>query len=224
MMKQVSIFALKTEGVLQAPAYPIAPARLFQLQRMPNPEARARSLAAELLLCWSVRHFRPLHVPSPPLRSYLPQGKPFFAENPAFAFSMSHSQDWAVLAVCDVPIGIDLEVKRQNRPHVVARYFHEQEKQDFFALPETRQAGAFYELWTLKESVVKATGAGMHLPFSQFAVSLSPVPRVAGLESPFSLFLAPFLENYCLGGCVQTEEPVSSTLRILSLEEALRGS
>lgn len=221
-MKTVSIFALPIEGVLQFPSYPIAPSRLLECNRMLRPEARARSLAAELLLCWAVRHMRPAHVPSPPLRSYLPQGKPYFRENPDFAFSLSHAEEWAVLAVSDVPLGIDLEKTGKGGAPVVARFFHEQEKKFFDTLPESQQEDAFCKLWVLKESVVKALGTGMHFPFSRFAVSLTPTPSVCGLETSAQLFLHPFSEEYRLGGCVLTDESVSPSLQILSLDEVLK--
>ncbi|MDR3767216.1 MAG: 4'-phosphopantetheinyl transferase superfamily protein [Butyricicoccus sp.] len=221
-MKKVSIFALPIDGVLQCSEYPIAPSRLLELKRIIRPEARARSLAAELLLCWAVRYMQPAHVPIPPLRSYLPQGKPYFRENPDFAFSLSHAEEWAVLAVGDTPLGIDLEKLGKGGAPIVSRFFHEQEKEFFHSLAPSQQADAFCKFWVLKESVVKALGTGMHFPFSQFAVSLQPTLLVCGLEHPAQLFLHPFSEGYRLGGCVLTNEPVSSSLRMLTLDEVLK--
>lgn len=221
MMKQVQVFAMRTEGVLQQPALPVASERLAQLTRIPKEKARAQSTAAELLLCWAVRHLRPPHIPIPPVRRVHPQGKPYFPQNPDFCFSISHAGSWAVLAVADVPIGIDVERVGPNRPRLVSRYFSAQEQTYFFSLPQAQQADAFYRLWVLKEAAVKALGAGMHRPLASFSIQLAPPMRVDGIQPRLSPFLLPFAEGYRLGGCVQTAEEIAPSLRLLTLDEVL---
>ena len=219
-MKQVGVFALPTEGVLQRTGYPIAPERWAALRRIPHEAARAQSIAAELLLCWAVRQFKPQGVPVPPVRSLSPKGKPYFAQNPGFAFSLSHAGDWAVLAVCDAPVGVDIEAVGQDRPQVVARFFHPREQDAYFALPEDARTDAFYTLWVRKEAVVKALGDGMHRPFASFAVPLPPACTVHGLDQPAALFSLPFPGPYKLGGCVLSPGPVQARLQVLSLDQA----
>lgn len=219
-MKHVPVFAFCIRDLPRVTEYPIAPTRMEELRRIAKPAARAQSLAGELLLCWAVRRLRPQHVPIPPVRSYLPQGKPYFSENPEFCFSISHAGQWAVLAVSDAPIGIDVECAGPNRPRLVARFFHPQEIAYFQSLPPQNQADAFYRLWVLKEGAVKAVGTGMHRPFSGFAVSLEPL-RVQGFASQLSPFLVDFDPDYRLGGCVQTDCPVCPQLRVLSPQELI---
>lgn len=213
-MMQLSIWAMRTDRVAHADLAIIAPARLEHLMRMPKPDARARSIAAELLLCQAVRRYKPPYVPIPPVRSIGRYGKPYFAENPNFHFSISHAGHWAVFAHAPVPLGIDVEQIGENRPKVVQRFFHPDEQEWYASLPEEQQTKAFYRLWVLKESVVKSSGLGMHLPFSRFSVSIAPRLQAAGLPHPTSLFLLPFPDSYQLGGCVQTEEVVQPVLHI----------
>lgn len=218
-MKPVFLHAARVLSSVSAT--PIAPTRLRQLERL-HPEARRRSMTAELLLCHAVRTLRPSEVPIPPVRCTAPWGKPYLAENPAFQFSLSHSGEWAVLAISDAPVGVDIERCSAPKPAVVRRFFHPQEQSAFFSLPEDEQLPAFYDWWVLKESAVKAIGCGMHRPFSSFSVSLGPSPQLHGFTEPARLACIPFCDKaYRLGLCVLTEEPICPSLQVLSPAELL---
>ncbi len=214
-MRNVFLFAARIAPIDPAAALPAAPERLRQLEQIRHPDARLRSLTAELLLCYVVRKLRPARISIPPIRQTTAQGKPYFAENPAFQFSISHSGDWVILAVSDVPLGVDLERRGAAKPQVVRRYFHKSEQDFFFSLPAARQAEAFYAFWVLKESAVKARGTGMHLPFSRFAVSLDP-PRLNGFSCETRLMLPGFCDPaYALGLCALTGEKLHPSLEVV---------
>lgn len=201
-MHTVTVTAMHTGCLRPADALSIAPSRMAEIERIQKPEARAQSLAGELLLCQAVAKLRPAGIPCPPVRSLLPQGKPYFPENPDFHFSITHAGTWAVLATSDVPVGIDLERIGAPRPHIVRRYCHPDEQAWFSALPESAQTDAFYRLWVLKESIVKALGTGMHRPFKTFSVRPETL-RVEGLSGSAALALPAFPDaDYCLGLCV----------------------
>jgi phosphopantetheinyl transferase len=84
-------------------------------------------------------------------------GKPFIDGGPHF--SISHSGDWAVIAVCDSPVGFDIEAVAPARDvaGIARRAFH----------PSERCAAAlggldmFYRIWTAKESYMKMLGRGI---------------------------------------------------------------
>ncbi len=82
--------------------------------------------------------------------------KPFLANCP-YQFNLSHSGDYLVLAVGDVPIGVDIEKITRVRPKVMERYFSDSEKEKV----AKEGADAFYEIWTKKESYIKYTGNGL---------------------------------------------------------------
>lgn len=70
-------------------------------------------------------------------------------------FNISHSGKYAVCAVSDVPVGIDIEkmtdFKRRERYMLFSK-----EESDY--VNETEEAERFYTLWTMKEAYIKAVG------------------------------------------------------------------
>lgn len=88
------------------------------------------------------------------------QGKPFVAGGPHF--NLSHSADRAVLAVCaDAEVGVDIEAVRpvERLEALAERIMSPAELAEFNAAPD--RPAFFFEVWTRKESVVKARGDGI---------------------------------------------------------------
>lgn len=76
------------------------------------------------------------------------------------AISLSHSGDWVACAVADSPaIGIDIEAHRPDRdfPALIEAAFGPDERIEAAA----GGIAGFYRLWTLREAIAKATGAGI---------------------------------------------------------------
>lgn len=79
-------------------------------------------------------------------------GKPYVDGNPLF-FSLSHSGKHGMIAVCDRPVGVDLEIyKNKNRYALTARFpFDEQ--------LEILTEKDFLIHWTVREAFVKMRGS-----------------------------------------------------------------
>jgi 4'-phosphopantetheinyl transferase len=90
------------------------------------------------------------------------------------SFNISHTNELIVLAVTrDGPIGIDVEwMRREISLEVANRYFSPIEVAGLQALPAARQKRRFLDLWTLKESYIKARGMGLSIPLSKFSFDL----------------------------------------------------
>lgn len=91
------------------------------------------------------------------------QGKPHLAGTAAHTldFNVSHSGDWLACAVtAQAPVGVDLEVCSPKRRvmTLARRFFREEEVAALVRCSATAQCDRFYDLWTLKESAVKARG------------------------------------------------------------------
>ena len=108
-----------------------------------------------------------------------PWGRPRIATPTAPAgltFNLSHTQGCvACLIGRGRALGVDVEDSAANRPHVLElaeRFFSPSEAAALYALPLERQYDRFYELWTLKESYIKARGTGLSLGLSRFSFSV----------------------------------------------------
>ena len=113
-------------------------------------------------------------------------GRPFLADLPAGAtghlsFNLTHTDGLIALAVArNAEIGIDAEhLGRHYAPTLAASVFASDEVEALQALAATQQHLRFVELWTLKESYMKARGLGLRLPLDQFSVDLRTDGRIA---------------------------------------------
>jgi 4'-phosphopantetheinyl transferase len=87
------------------------------------------------------------------------EGKPFFVQMPDVHFNLSHSRALLLCGGGNSPIGVDIEVIRP-RGERLPEYVLSPEELAWFQERGRRWAD-FYTLWTLKESRVKQTGAGL---------------------------------------------------------------
>lgn len=116
-----------------------------------------------------------------------PYGKPFI-RNSDTQFNLSHSKQWAVLAVgIDCELGVDVESTsdRHSTLSIAQNYFHADEiaQLEKFTL-ETEQQEYFFRLWTLKESFVKALGTGISTGLDKMNFSIHDNQKIAANFSP----------------------------------------
>jgi phosphopantetheinyl transferase len=100
-------------------------------------------------------------------------GKPVLAENnrQKVNFNISHSRDLLVIAISDQSqIGIDVEYfdPRINPRQASSVAFSPAEIE--FLKNKKYLAPIFFEIWTCKEAILKATGAGFSYPSNRFSV------------------------------------------------------
>ena len=163
------------------------PERMRKISRLAREEDRLRSLAAGLLLC---------DVLGAPEILYEEGGKPRASGGPHF--SLSHSGDYALLAVDGGPVGVDTEKWEtwfgDEWPALSRALFHEEER---IALTKngTPSVEMFFDMWTLKESYLKMLGTGLSAEPSGFAVKIEG--RRARVESDPGAYL----RLYDLEGC-----------------------
>ena len=63
------------------------------------------------------------------------------------------------------------------------RYFSTEEARQLRATPQSEQRDFFFQLWTLKESYIKARGMGLAIPLEQFSFDISG-PRISVSFAP----------------------------------------
>jgi len=136
-------------------------------------------------------------------------GKPYLPDAPDFQFNLSHSGGWVVCAVGEAPLGVDLQRERPLH-RAVFRHFAPAERAWLEALPAPERERAFFDLWVLKESYLKAMGTGLSGGLDAVSFTLTPV----ALSDPdCRAALTPFPEaGYHLGVCVRGREPLKVEL------------
>lgn len=80
-------------------------------------------------------------------------------------FNLSHSGDYVILGVGDCQLGVDIEKVSKFHSNVAKRMFTTKE-QSWLGEDVKR----FYQLWTLKESVMKACSKGLAIAANSFEV------------------------------------------------------
>jgi 4'-phosphopantetheinyl transferase len=115
-----------------------------------------------------------------------PTGKPQLADVDGVAFSTSHADGLAIVAVATGgEVGVDIERIRAmpDALDIARRFFTEHEAAHLSAIAGPMRSAAFLRLWTRKEAYVKALGHGLALPLDDFEVLEPVVPPSARLWS-----------------------------------------
>lgn len=104
-------------------------------------------------------------------------GKPNLTGHLDWSFNASHSEDWFVCAVSSHErLGVDVEALHEfaDAPAIAARFFTICEQGSLRGLGAADRLVGFFECWTRKEALVKATGLGLTLPLASFDVAVGP--------------------------------------------------
>ena len=129
-------------------------ARLEKAVRLFSSEKRKESAGAGLLLARILPRF-------------LASAEEVFADergkllHPRLFLSLAHGGGMAVLAVGERPVGCDVEKFSRVRETVMRRFSKEERAFVQEAAGERAREGAFYRIWTGKESYLKRTGEGL---------------------------------------------------------------
>ena len=97
-------------------------------------------------------------------------GKPLLKDAQDVHFNLSHSGDLVMCVVSAREVGCDVELVKDGRLGVAQRFFTPGECR-FIGLGEDERVKneRFFRLWTLKESFIKANGAGLSIPLNTFS-------------------------------------------------------
>ncbi|MDW6093412.1 4'-phosphopantetheinyl transferase superfamily protein [Vibrio rhizosphaerae] len=103
-------------------------------------------------------------------------GKPAIAGTPSLWFNISHSNGVGVLLLSrSGDVGVDIEFKKKDSQilKIARRFFHRQEMAQLESLPSKDVYRQARQLWTLKESYIKAIGKGLAHPLNSFWFDLN---------------------------------------------------
>lgn len=190
----------------------VSPAEIRELRDLLAPDEVARALRLRLghlrdtfvVGRGRLRQILGLATGYPPATLSLgvdPGGKPRLDSPPGdrLRFNVSHSRGLMLCAVgIDRPLGIDVEHVSLDTEweDLATRFLASAERRAIAALSLAARRSAFFDCWTRKEAVLKATGDGLTRPLGSFAVSVDPQQAEVlacdpALGRPESWLLAP---------------------------------
>lgn len=174
--------------------------RRKRLSGLKPEEKRRESITAELLLNFALRDAAaaPLGI------SVEYNGKPYIAGCPLH-FNLSHSGGRVICAVCEYPIGADIQKLSPYKPALSSRFFTGEE-QAYLSESDNKDID-FTRIWSLKESYIKALGTGLSMPLNSFSVISGKTIGMA--ETGFDSF---WLEDYCIALCVPGHTEIDKEL------------
>lgn len=139
-----------------------------RVQRLAREDDRLRSAAAEHLARRMLSERLRL-APEEIRLGQLESGQPTVDGLTCF-ISLSHSGRWAMCALCDTPVGADIEVIGNRGRRTVSRICSEPEKEYIFSSGEFDPI-RFFRVWTAKEACVKRSGEGISAGLSSCTVA-----------------------------------------------------
>ncbi len=118
------------------------------------------------------------------LVAYGENGKPYLPEHPHIHYNLSHSGGMAMAVFADAEAGCDVERIRQADMELAEHFFTPQEYAYIAGQRQEMRDWAFYRLWTLKESFVKAVGAGLAMALDSFCITILPDGSIGNCPGP----------------------------------------
>jgi len=154
-----------------------------------------------------------------------PHGRPSISTPhlPALEFNISHSADLVVLGITsDRALGIDVESMEAREVDIdgLDRYFAPQESAALLALAPPERRRRFFDLWTLKESYIKARGMGLAIALDSFrfeltgerGLTLAMRPDLRDSPQHWRLWQLPLRPRYVAAVCAARGDDASPQL------------
>ncbi|TKH96149.1 4'-phosphopantetheinyl transferase family protein [Bacillus cereus] len=174
MTKMISVYAIKKPRVIDENRYNIlikivSADKRRKIESYVNKEDSYRSLLGDVLIRSIIcKKYKVLNQNIE--YEYNKYGKPYWKGKSDFFFNISHSGDWIVGITDNAPVGIDVEEIHNIKLDFVSQFFSAMEVKNLNAKPYTERINHFYDIWTLKESYIKALGKGLSIPLDSFTI------------------------------------------------------
>ncbi len=156
--------------------------RRVKTARYNNREVAVTSVAAGLLLEEIVEEKLKL-LPDDIHISEGESGKPYICGYEDFNYNLSHSGEYVVMAYGDSPLGIDIERIHkdgmQKKDIAVAKRCFTADEYLYITGDDKKVPDRFCMIWTMKESYLKLTGAGISVPLNSFEIDVFDMSKTS---------------------------------------------
>ena len=149
-------------------------------------------------------------------------GKPYLSYYPDFQYNISHSGNWVVAAVSDKSLGIDVEQIRDldDFMDIAKRFYSEKEYVFLLEGEETTRLASFYDIWTKKESLIKAIGEGLSIPLQSFTVPFTSGGKIDYKGNSWRICIPEFCdEHYKISICSSYKKLPFAAITYIKLDE-----
>ena len=152
-------------------------------------------------------------------------GKPFLKKFSNFKFNISHSCEWIVCAIYNHSVGIDIEKIAPIDFDVAKQFYSKTEYNALLSKDPGEAISFFYDIWTLKESYIKAAGKGLSIPLDSFSISINDDTIDLITENPFkNCFFKQYNidNNYKMAVCSSINN-FCNEIKYKNIEQLLEG-
>lgn len=188
----------------------------YKILKVKNKESQIRSLAGQLLIRSMIQH--DLNIPNTDIRfSKNEYGKPYLENNPDFHFNISHSNSQIVCVTGGYRVGVDVQHIKPISLDLAKKFFTKQEYLQLNNIyPYRKRLKALYDIWTLKESFIKAVGKGLYIPLHTFNLVHEDklVSSIHFEESSYYFKQYDTIKNYKLSVCSVSPDFASHALPV----------
>lgn len=151
-------------------------------------------------------------------------GKPFLKNYDNVHFNITHSGVYVICAISDKIVGVDVETIKEIDFGIAKRFFTNAEYENLINKQDREKLERFFELWTLKESYIKADGRGLTLGLNTFSMEISNEIKVITnnelCECNFNVFKLD--ENYMFAICSEEKIKISD-FELITIDELIRN-
>jgi 4'-phosphopantetheinyl transferase len=171
----VEVYAIKIDQTIDSAGFGrlmacVAPEKRAGIQRFYRIEDQQRALIGDVLIRYLLCN-KLLLANKELIFAKTEFGKPFLVNDHKIHFNISHSGEWVLGAVHNLPVGVDVEKIRPVEYQIAARFFSKSEYFNLMNKEGRDKLEYFYEIWTLKESYIKAVGKGLSIPLESFSIN-----------------------------------------------------
>lgn len=132
------------------------------------------------------------------------KGKPYLAGEENIDFNVTHCSGLAACVIADTPVGIDAERMGKRRMGAQKRAFTTEEQRWIEEHPCPDEA--FFRLWTLKESFVKAVGTGLSYGLDRVPIRMEKDGTLSCSVPDFRFEQRILWGEYVLSVCMKNEK------------------
>lgn len=213
----VKVYAVNIRGIVINPEWLsfVSDHKRQRLYGIRDPQSLAQTLTGDLLIRFLAIQY--LGVNNQNLLFQTTEfGKPYLVtSNQPFHFNLSHSGHWVICAVDQSPVGIDVQLMESIDLNLAKNVLTPQDYRHYLKLSPEQRLDYFYDLWTLRESLLKLTGQSLSNPVS---MQIDPLEKQSVYYQRYQ-----FEPEYCLAACALSNqfEPALFYINIISIVREL---